>query len=71
MVTEEEGSQINQKKGGLAYVTLRDGIEFESVIDTLLRKKQYRVEVYAPKPGKSNGWDLVKRVCTRLYMYLQ
>lgn len=46
----------------MPYVTIRDGIEFESVIDTLLRKKQYRVEVYAQKPGRATGWELVKRV---------
>jgi DNA mismatch repair protein MSH2 len=49
------------EQGGFAYVTIRDGIEFESVIDTLLRKKQYRVEVYASKPGRATGWECVKR----------
>jgi hypothetical protein len=48
---------------GLPYATIREGIEFESIVDNLLRKQQYRVEIWAGKTGKINGWEIIKKVC--------
>ena len=37
-------------------------MNFESTVKNLLLVKQYRVEIYQSKGGKSNAWELVAKV---------
>eukprot|EP01133_Synstelium_polycarpum_P008041 gene8041-9445_t len=50
----------SEDEEGFAVLTIRDGIEFETVIKKLFEEKQ-RVEVWAPKANRLNQWELSKR----------
>ena len=52
---------IGSKK--LQYVTL-SRTNFEVYVRDLLLVRQYRVELYRSKAGKSNAWELAGKVCS-------
>ncbi|KYQ93085.1 hypothetical protein DLAC_05706 [Tieghemostelium lacteum] len=56
MSSQDNSSQSS----GLAILTIRAGIEYETVIKELFDEKK-KVEIWANKPGKLNQWEVIKK----------
>ncbi|EGG18740.1 mutS like protein [Cavenderia fasciculata] len=58
IATAEEDDE--ESNNGLAYLTVRDGIEFEGIVQKLFEQKQ-KVEVWAPKASRVGQWEIIKK----------
>ncbi|EFA85686.1 DNA mismatch repair protein [Heterostelium album PN500] len=54
--SSSSSSQDNDSNDGYACLTIREGIEFETVCQKLLAEK-LRIEVWTPKPNRLNQWE--------------
>ncbi|GAM22018.1 hypothetical protein SAMD00019534_051930 [Acytostelium subglobosum LB1] len=62
MLDDNIGSGSQDAQPGFAYLTIREGIEFETVVQKLVAEK-LRVEIWSQKPNRINQWE-VSRHCS-------
>ncbi|KAF2075091.1 hypothetical protein CYY_003611 [Polysphondylium violaceum] len=49
-----------EQEDGLAYLTIRQGVEYETIIKELFDEKK-KIEIWGNRPNRANQWEIIKK----------